>query len=65
MGKMTRREDQIFRHASEIAERKARAARRLQGEEVARVVREAFRAAARVLARLARRSVSAGNAASR
>jgi hypothetical protein len=65
MGNMTRREDQIFRHASEIAERKARAARRLQGQEAARIAKGAFRAAARAVARLARRSVSAGSAASR
>ncbi len=62
---MTRREDQIFRRASEIAECKERAARRLQGQEAARIAKGAFRAAARAVVRLARRSVSAGSAAFR
>jgi hypothetical protein len=66
---MTSRDDQIFRHASQIAERGNRAARGLQAREFARIAGGAAQPAARALRWLARRAtrrpVSAGSAASR
>ncbi|MDH3264148.1 MAG: hypothetical protein OEM24_09135 [Paracoccaceae bacterium] len=62
---MTSRDDHVFRHASEIAERRHRAARSLQAAELKRMAGGLFHPAARALRRLARRPVSAGNAASR